>query len=146
MRDGTGVAMRIGQEEKWDRSSHEGWNRSSHEGWGRSSYEGWDRSSCEGWDRSSHEGWDRSSHEGWERSSHEEWNRSTYIQGGTLCLILLDPSRRNWCHKSQLTSLVAISLQKPYAKTKVDDLYFYAEVGKVTLKINGDEALSDESV
>jgi hypothetical protein len=25
-------------------------------------------------------------------------------------------------------------------------LYIYAEVGKVTLKINGDEALSDESV
>jgi hypothetical protein len=25
-------------------------------------------------------------------------------------------------------------------------IYFYAEVGKVTFKINGDEALSDESV
>jgi hypothetical protein len=28
----------------------------------------------------------------------------------------------------------------------LDDLFLLAELGKVTLKINGDEALSDESV
>ncbi len=35
------------------------------------------------------------------------------------CLTLFDPSQRNWFRKSQLTSMVAIDLQKPYAKTKL---------------------------
>jgi hypothetical protein len=35
------------------------------------------------------------------------------------CLALLLPRRRNSFRKSQQTSLVAIGLQKPYAKTNV---------------------------
>ncbi len=35
------------------------------------------------------------------------------------CLALFDFSWRNWFCKSQLMSMVAIGLQKPYAKTKV---------------------------
>ncbi len=37
------------------------------------------------------------------------------------CLALFDLSRRNWFHKSLLTSMVAIGLWKPYAKTKVGE-------------------------
>ncbi len=37
------------------------------------------------------------------------------------CLALLDPSQRNWFHKSQLTSMVEIALWRPCAKTKVDE-------------------------
>jgi hypothetical protein len=43
------------------------------------------------------------------------------IWGYRYCLALLDPSQRNWFCKSQLTSIVAIGLCKPYAKTKVGD-------------------------
>jgi hypothetical protein len=32
-----------------------------------------------------------------------------------------DPSQRNWFRKSQLTSMVVIDLQKPYAKTKLGE-------------------------
>jgi hypothetical protein len=35
------------------------------------------------------------------------------------CLALLSPSQRNWFSKSQQTSMVAISLKKPYDKMNV---------------------------
>jgi hypothetical protein len=35
------------------------------------------------------------------------------------CLALLSPSQRNWFRKSHLMSMVAIGLQKLYAKIKV---------------------------
>ncbi len=46
-------------------------------------------------------------------------NVISYIQ--SYCLALLDSSQSNWFGKSQLTSLVAIGLQQPYAKTKVGE-------------------------
>ncbi len=35
------------------------------------------------------------------------------------CLALLNLGQKNWFRKSQLMSMVAIGLGKPYAKTKV---------------------------
>jgi hypothetical protein len=43
------------------------------------------------------------------------------IWGYQYCLALLDPSQRNWFCKSLPTSMVAIGLCKPYAKTKVGE-------------------------
>ncbi len=40
-----------------------------------------------------------------------------------LRLAVVDPSRGNWFHISQLTSMVAIDLQKPYAKMEVGESY-----------------------
>jgi hypothetical protein len=37
------------------------------------------------------------------------------------CLDLLNPSQRYWIRKSQLTSMMTIGLQKPYAKTLVGE-------------------------
>jgi hypothetical protein len=40
------------------------------------------------------------------------------------CLALLGLSGRNWFHKSQLTFMMGIGLQKCYAKAKVASLVF----------------------
>jgi hypothetical protein len=44
------------------------------------------------------------------------------------CLTLLESSWRNGFDISQLTSMVAIDLQKPYAKTKVGESYTCIDV------------------
>ncbi len=43
------------------------------------------------------------------------------------CLDLLDPSRRNWFHKSQLTSMVAISLWESYG-SKSRQIWYLCDV------------------
>ncbi len=43
------------------------------------------------------------------------------LAGIVSCLALFDPSQRNCFRKSQLTSVVAIGLQKPFAKMKVGE-------------------------